>query len=302
MSRKNLHTSDNDEELSPDSPIIVLDSGLGGLTVVQALREALPHDDIIYFGDTARLPYGSKSAATVTEFVRQIITYLRPHQAKHVVIACNTATALALPHLRGEFPGMSISGVIEPGARAAVEAAGAKKRPCIGVLATEATVRSRAYERAIHRRRHHVRVLLRPTPLLVPIIEEGRDTRDPLVTIALDQYLHPLLERGIDVLLLGCTHYPLLKGTIAQLVGENVPVIDSAAACAEDVHRRLSSAGLLRHGTRQTGSLQCFVTDDSPRFAELASRFLGITIAPPHWVPPAELYGLSSPVALREAS
>ncbi|HVT88511.1 MAG TPA: glutamate racemase [Tepidisphaeraceae bacterium] len=288
--------------MSPNSPIVVLDSGLGGLTVVKALQEALPHDDLLYFGDTARLPYGSKSPATVTEFVRQIISYLRPHDPKHVVIACNTATALALPGLRGEFPGLSISGVIEPGARTAVEAAGSKQKPCIGVLATEATVRSKAYERAIHRRRTHARVLLRPTPLLVPIIEEGRDARDPLVQIALEQYLQPMIERGIDVLLLGCTHYPLLKGLMARIVGLEVPVIDSAQACAEDVHRRLSSAGLLRPGTRDSGWLKCFVTDDSPRFAELASRFLGVTIETPQWVPPAELYGMTLPAPLREAS
>lgn len=277
-------------ELSPESPIIVLDSGLGGLTVVDGIRNALPHEEIIYFGDTARLPYGSKSASTVTEFVRQIIQYLRPQDPKHVVIACNTATALALPTLRGEFPDLSISGVIEPGARAAAEAAGALQRPCIGVIATEATVRSRAYEKAIHRRRHHVRILLKPTPLLVPIIEEGRDASDPLVTLALEQYLRPLKDRAIDVLLLGCTHYPLLKGLIARIVGDGIPVIDSAEACAEDVSRRLRTAGLLRGGSTENGSLRCYVTDDSPRFAALAEKFLGMAIDPPTWVPPADLY------------
>lgn len=300
MSRMNFERSDNLKEVCPDSPIVVLDSGLGGLTVVRALQSALPHDDVIYFGDTARLPYGSKSASTVTEFVKQIITFLSPHRPKHVLIACNTATALALPALRGEFPGLSISGVIEPGARAAVAAAGAKERPCIGVLATEATVRSKAYERAIHRRRHHVRVLLRPTPLLVPIIEEGRDARDPLVTLAIEQYLEPLLARAIDVLLLGCTHYPMLKGLISKIAGPNVPVIDSASACAEDVHRRLSTAGLLRTTAGQ-GSLRCFVTDDSPRFGILASNFMGVPVEPPVWVPPADLYALNSSTALRAA-
>lgn len=293
--------SDNGMIVSPHAPIIVLDSGLGGLTVVRALREVLPQDDILYFGDTARLPYGSKSAATVTEFVQQIITYLRPHDPKHVVIACNTATALALPGLRSKFPDLSISGVIEPGARAAVDAAGSRQRPCIGVIATEATVRSKAYERAIHRRRHHARVLLLPTPLLVPIIEEGRDARDPLVTLALDQYLQPLLMRAIDVLLLGCTHYPLLKGLIAKIAGENVSVIDSAQACAEDVHRRLRSAGLLRPGAEQDGWLRCFVTDDSPRFAALAAHFLGLTVDRPTWVPPEALYGNANAEDMREA-
>jgi glutamate racemase len=289
--------------MSPVSPIIVLDSGLGGLTVVRALRALLPHDDILYFGDTARLPYGSKSATTVTTFVKQIIAYLRPHSAKHVVIACNTATALALPAVRGEFPDLSMSGVVEPGARAAVEAAGAKEQPVIGVIATEATIRSKAYERAIHRRRHHARMLLRPTPLLVPIIEEGRDARDPLVRLALKQYLQAMVDRGMDVLLLGCTHYPLLKGLIAQMVGPAVRVIDSAEACAEDVQRRLTSAGLLRAGASDGtgGSLRCFVTDDTPRFAPLASHFLGFPVGSPTWVPPDELYGLTQQTPMRRA-
>jgi glutamate racemase len=286
--------------VSPESPIVVLDSGLGGLTVVRALRAALPYDDILYFGDTARLPYGSKSAATVSRFVRQIITYLRPHRPKHVVIACNTATALALPEVRGEFADLSISGVIEPGARAAIVAAGAKEKPVIGIVATEATIRSKAYDRAIHRRRHHARLLLRAAPLLVPIIEEGRDARDPLVRLALKQYLDPLFERGMDVLLLGCTHYPMLKGLIVKMAGPKIRVIDSAETCAEDVTSRLRSASLLRGSRGDEPSLRCFVTDDSPRFAALASHFLGFPIDSPTWVPPETLYG-STPMILREA-
>jgi glutamate racemase len=263
------------------------------------MREALPAEQIIYFGDTARLPYGCKSAATVTTFVRQIIGYLRPHNPKHVVIACNTATALALPTLRSEFPDLSISGVIEPGARAAAEAAGTKSHPTIGVIATDATVKSKAYEKAIHRRRHHARVLLRATPLLVPIIEEGRDPRDPVVQLAVAQYIQPLLERDIDVLLLGCTHYPLLKNLFIDLLGSGVNVIDSAQTCAEDVQRRLNSAGLLRSGIE--GSLQCYVTDDSPKFARLASHFLGFAVQSPVWVPPEELYNQPSSALMEEA-
>jgi glutamate racemase len=286
--------------LSPESPIVVLDSGLGGLTVVRALRAALPYDDILYFGDTARLPYGSKSAATVTTFVRQIISYLRPHRPKHVVIACNTATALALPEIRGQFGDLSISGVVEPGARAAIVAAGTKQKPTIGVIATEATIRSKAYDRAIHRRRHHARLLLRAAPLLVPIIEEGRDARDPLVRLALKQYLDPMFERGLDVLLLGCTHYPMLKGLIVKMAGPKVAVIDSAETCAEDVCNRLRSASLLRGARAAEASLRCFVTDDSPRFGQLATHFLGFDVPAPTWVPPEALYE-SSPVIMREA-
>lgn len=288
-----LETSDN-TAVSPASPILVIDSGLGGLTVVQSLRAVMPQEDIIYFGDTARLPYGSKSAATVTTFVRQIIQYLSVHDPKHVVIACNTATALALPTLRSEFAHLSISGVIEPGSRAAVEAAGSKPSPVIGVIATEATVRSRAYERAILRRRNHARILLLPTPLLVPIIEEGRNAKDPLVKIALKQYLAPLQQRGMDVLVLGCTHYPMLKGMIKLLLGEKVPVIDSGDHCAHDVLRRLQSGGLLRGDRDHQGALRCFVTDDSPRFGLLAARFLGEPIQPPTWVPPDEMYAVAA--------
>ncbi len=299
-------------QLTGQSPIVVIDSGLGGLTVVRALRQTLPDDDLIYFGDTARLPYGSKSPATVTRFVREIIAYLQPFDPKHVVIACNTATALALPALRSEFVGMSISGVVEPGARSAIEAAGAKELPVIGVIATEATIRSKAYERAILRRRNHARVYLRATPLLAPIIEEGRSAEDPLVRLALEQYLKPMLAKDLDVLVLGCTHYPLLAAAIAKVAGPSVTVIDSARQCAEDVARRLRTCRLLRaggpsehsafRGDAPGGTLRCFVSDDSPRFARLAKRFLGFEIQPPTWVAPEELSGgIAPPAVVRSA-
>ena len=280
--------------MSPASPIVVLDSGLGGLTVVRALRSALPEEDIVYFGDTARLPYGSKTAATVTTFVRQIISFLRPLEPKHVVMACNTATALALSAVRPMFPDLVVSGVIEPGAKAAVVAAGARQVPIIGVIATEATVRSKAYERAIHRRRHHARLLLRPAPLLVPIIEEGRDGDDPLVQLALKQYLAPLVRNRMEVLVLGCTHYPVLRQPIEALVGPKVTVIDSAEQCAQDVARRVRDKELGRPPGGPVGSLQSFVTDDPLRFKRLASRFLGVEIDVPVWVSPDELYGQRS--------
>lgn len=275
--------------MSPSSPIAILDSGLGGLTVARAVRALLPHEEILYFGDTARVPYGSKSSVTITEFVRQIIGYLRPMQPKHVVIACNTATALAMPAIRNEFPDLSISGVIEPGARAAVEAAGNKEYPVIGIIATEATVRSKAYERAIMRRRYHARLVVRPAPLLVPIIEEGRTAEDPLVRLALKQYLIPLIKRQMDVLVLGCTHYPFFKETIAKMIGPLVRVIDSAQHCAEDVATRVRAAGLLRGGDDGGSKVRCFVTDDTPRFEQLASRFLGFNVDRPTWVPPDAL-------------
>lgn len=285
--------------MSPTSPIVVLDSGLGGLTVARAIRGALPAERVLYFGDTAHLPYGSKSAESVTTFVRQIVAYLLPRQPKHVVVACNTATALAMPALRAAFPHVSFSGVIDPGAKAAAVAAGAKPAPVLGVIATEATVRSRAYERAIHRRRAHARLLVKATPLLVPLIEEGRDERDPVLRLALKQYLMPLHKHRIDVLVLGCTHYPIYKDLIGRMLGERVRVIDSAEQCAQDVARRLGAAGLLRpagvdqadNGAEESGEpkLQCFVTDDPARFARLAPRFLGEAVGDLTLVGPEEL-------------
>jgi glutamate racemase len=281
------------------APIVVLDSGIGGLTVARALRQKLPHEDILYFGDTARVPYGGKSAATVTAFVRQIIRYLRPYNPKHVVIACNTATALALNTLRTEMRDLPISGVVEPGARAAIDAAGAKNFPIIAIIATEATIKSKAYEYAIKRRRMHARLICHATPLLVPIIEEGRTATDPLARLALQQYLTPLMQRGLDVLVLGCTHYPMLKGLIKKMIGPDVRVIDSAEECAEDVERRLQANQLLRGNTASAGKFRSFVTDNPQRFAQMASRFLGFNIAEPEWVSTDELYAMETDHAIR---
>ena len=212
-------TSDNNQMASNTSPIVVLDSGLGGLTVVRAIQQQSSNENIIYFGDTARVPYGSKSPQTVTGFVREIITYLQRYRPKHVVIACNTATAVALSAMKSEFDHLPISGVIEPGARAAVRAAGSKINPIIAVIATEATVKSKAYEQAIFRRRHHAILDIRPTSLLAPIIEDGRDEKDVLVRVALTQYLKPIADKGPDVLVLGCTHYPVFKRLISRMMG-----------------------------------------------------------------------------------
>jgi len=227
-------------------------------------------------------------------FIQQIIGFVLAYEPKHVVIACNTATALALNAVRPMFPRLSISGVIAPGAKAAVAAAGAKRVPVIGVIATEATIRSRAYERAICHRRHHARLLLRPTPLLVPLIEEGRRDSDPVLILALEQYLAPFKERRVDVLLLGCTHYPILRNVIGQIVGARVKVIDSAEQCAQDVAHRLAGRELIRQMmpivNERVGSLKSFVTDDPLRFRKLASRFLGTEIEVPTWVSPDELY------------
>jgi len=283
--------------MSPSSPIVVLDSGLGGLTVAQAIRRALPDEDIIYFGDTARLPYGSKTQDTISGFVRQIIEYLLPHDPKHVVIACNTATALALASAKASFPELPITGVIEPGAKAAVVAAGARKVPVMAVIATEATARSGAYEQAIHCRRQHARLIMKAAPLLAAIIEEGRTDDDPLVRLALHQYLYPLVRRKMNVLVLGCTHYPVYRQLIQDMVGSDVPVIDSAYECAEDVARRLRKAGMTKPKFEAAasgimGSFRCFVTDDPARYQRLAPRFLGAEIDEPIRVAPDDLYAI----------
>jgi glutamate racemase len=274
------------------SPIVVLDSGLGGLTVLRELQRQSPAENIVYFGDTARVPYGTKSPETVTTFVSEIIGFLQRYRPKHVVIACNTATAVALEAMKIEFPHLPITGVIDPGARAAIDAAGNKPIPRIAVIATEATVRSKAYERAIFRRRQHATLFIQPTPLLVPIIEDGRHENDPMVKIALTQYLQPLQKRQLDVLVLGCTHYPIYKDLISQMMG--CRVIDSAEQCAQDVTQRLLIAGLSAPaGT--TGTLKCFVSDDPIRFRALAGRFLGTEIELPTRVSPEDLTAAAVP-------
>ena len=281
--------------VSPEDPIAIIDSGLGGLAAARQIRARLPNERLVYFGDTARSPFGAKSAETVTAFLRQAIAYVRRHDPKHIVVACNTASALGLPAIRAAFPKLPVSGVVDPGARAAVEAAGAKAVPMIGIMATEATIWSKAYEKAIHRRRHHARLLLRPSPLLVALVEEGRDENDALVKLALQQYLHPLVQRGVDVLILGCTHYTLLKDAIARVVGKQTLLIDSAQMCAEDVARRLQATGLLRGGpVGGAGSIRSFVTDESPRFRSMARRFFGGDVEAPTHVSMAELHALDA--------
>src|SRR5439155_24051516 len=196
--------------------------------------------------------------------VSEIVTFVCRMDRNPEDITYYSATPLTLTAMRAQFVGLSISGMVEPGARAAIEAAGAKAVPIIGIMATEATIWSKAYEKAIHRRRHHARLLLRPTPLLVPLVEEGRDEFDAVVKLALQQYLHPLAQRGVDVLVLGCTHYTPLKSLIARIMGKQTLLIDSSEKCAEDVVRRLQATGLIRGGMGD-GSLSCFLTDDAPR-------------------------------------
>lgn len=251
-------------------PIGVFDSGIGGLTVVRALRRLLPREDITYLGDTARVPYGTKSPATVVRFACEDTQFLLQQNVKAVVVACNTASAWSIPKLERLF-NVPIFGVILPGARAALEAT---RNERIGVIATIATVRSQAYTNSIVARSDSARVFARACPLLVPLVEEGW-TNHKVTRLVLQEYLRPLLRHKIDTLVLGCTHYPLLRPAIQEVVGSKVRLIDSADSCASYVKERLDHVGLLNRRRRRAGTIQPFVTDEAERFDLLVERFLG---------------------------
>lgn len=249
-------------------PIGIFDSGLGGLTVVKAIQKELPGENLVYFGDTARIPYGNKSPDTIIRYARQIIRFfLKEKKVKCVVVACNTSSAWALEMVREEFP-IPILGVIEPGATAAVSAT---RNGRIGVIGTEGTITSGAYVRAIHQIFPKAQVFSKACPLFVPLVEEGKLTG--LVTEAVArEYLEPLLKARIDTLVLGCTHYPLLKKTLAKIAGPKVRIVDSADETAESLHR---SFELYHIPVSEKGGGQYYVSDLSRKFKEQAQRFLG---------------------------
>jgi glutamate racemase len=250
--------------VSDPRPIGVFDSGVGGLTVAAALSRALPGESILYLGDTARLPYGTKSELTVARYTQTNVDFLAGRGVKAVVVACNTASALALPHLVTALP---VWGVIEPGARRAAELSAGR----VGVIATESTVRSDAYARALRAQRADLEVHSQACPLLVPLVEEGW-LDDPVTFEVLRRYLEPLLEAEIDTLVLGCTHYPLLVPALRQVVGERIALVDSAAAVAAEVAQDLERLGL-RSDHRQGEDHVC-VTDAVERLARLAREIL----------------------------
>jgi len=252
------------------SPIAVFDSGLGGLTVMRAIARALPNEDIVYFGDTARVPYGIKSPPTIIRFSAENIRFLCRHDPKLVVVACNTASAAALPHLRGLFE-VPMLGVIEPGARAAVTATRNRR---VAVIGTEATIKSRAYLEWVRRLAPAVAVIDKACPLLVPLVEEGRRADDPVVALVAKDYLRPVIEFGADTLVLGCTHYPLLKEAFRAVLGQGVRIVDSAEETAKATAARLAEMGLLRQDAA-TAVYRYFVTDNPVRFASVGSRIMG---------------------------
>ena len=258
-------------------PIGVFDSGLGGLTVVRALRDILPNESIIYFGDTARLPYGVKSQTLIEEFSIQITRFLLEKNAKAVIIACNTATAMAIETLKNNFKGIPIIGVIEPGCKKAICETVTKK---IGVIGTIATVSSGAYEKAIQQKDNKVEIFSKACPLFVPFVEEGLINGLAINEIA-RHYLYSL-NNNVDTLILGCTHYPLLKDVIFNNT-ENINLIDSASSVAEATYNELLTHKLLSN--KQThGVLKCYVTDLPMRFEELGNIFFGSDITDVHLV------------------
>lgn len=254
-----------------DAPIGVFDSGLGGLTVVRELIRQLPNESIIYFGDTARVPYGPKGQDTVIRYSRDIAEFLRTQKVKAIVMACNTATAHALPTLRAEQD-VPVIGVIEPGARAAV---GATRAGRIGVIGTRGTIRSRAYERAIAKLAPEATVTAAACPLFVPLIEEGWLDSEPTRTIA-NGYLEPFAQGRVDTLVLGCTHYPLLKTVIGQTVGRQVRLIDSAEETAAETMRVLEAKGLQAAGNN--AHYRFVASDDPEQFLAVGQRFLGASL------------------------
>jgi glutamate racemase len=257
------------------SPIGVFDSGIGGLTVVRELMRQLPRERVIYFGDTARVPYGPKSPDTVRRYSREIAAYLISQDVKAIVVACNTATAHALPELRREYD-IPIIGVVEPGARAAVAAT---RRGELGVIGTAGTIGSGAYERAIRAIAPDVDIVARPCPLFVPLVEEGWLNTEATRLVA-REYLGPLQAAGIDTLVLGCTHYPLLKPLLARILGPDVALIDSAHETAAETSRVLRAQGLLNDASATNGRLthRFIASDAADHFLRLGQRFLGSAI------------------------
>lgn len=254
------------------APIGVFDSGIGGLTVVGELMRQLPQEAIVYVGDTARVPYGPKSPETVRRYSREIAAFLLGEGVKLVVVACNTATAHALPALREELP-VPVVGVVEPGSRAAVAAS---PRGHIGVIGTLGTIRSCAYERAIRALAPRAHVTARACPLFVPLVEEGWTDHAAARLIA-HEYLDPMLAEGIDTLVLGCTHYPLLKPLFAELLGPSVRLIDSAEQTAAEVGAVLHAHGLAADAGAAPAH-RFYATDDSAQMLRLGQRFLGCAV------------------------
>ena len=252
-------------------PIGVFDSGLGGLTCVREIMRIMPHEDVIYFGDTGRVPYGTRERETLLKYVRQDIRFLETFDIKMIIIACGTASSAALPWISSEF-GTEIIGVVEPAAKAAVKATRSKR---IGVLGTSGTVKSGKYIEYIKSICPEAEVFQKACPMFVPLVENGY--ADKAVTkVFAEEYLAEIKARNIDTLILGCTHYPLLKPIISEVMGNDVVLIDSGAAAAGFAFERLSSGDKLNQAS--AGNYNYFVSDSAETFAELGNMFLSCPI------------------------
>jgi glutamate racemase len=254
--------------VNKDSAIGVFDSGIGGLTVLHKIIEALPRENTVYLGDTARAPYGTKSVETVLRYSFENSDFLVEKGVKLLVVACNTSTAIALAPVR-ERLAIPVIGVIEPGVRRAIQSTKTKK---VGVIGTDATIQSGAYTRALKNADPAVEVYSRACPLLVPLVEEGW-TDNAVVELTVKNYLGSLKQSGIDTLILGCTHYPLLKKAIRKFMGQGVVLVDSAAEVAMEVAALLKHRSLARKNGK--GIHGFFVTDAPERFIKVGQRFLG---------------------------
>lgn len=254
-----------------DAPIGIFDSGIGGLTVVKAVMEKLPSENIVYFGDTARVPYGIKSVETIREYALQITKFLIKKKIKMVLIACNTVSAAANQEIREYCGSIPVLDVVEAGAAAALQVPAVNNR--IGVIGTLATVGSGTYEKAIKSKDPEKNIYSRACPLLVPLAEEGWIDEE-VSSLVIERYLHDFKVREMDVMILGCTHYPLFKHQIETYLDGHTSVIDSAVSIAEMAHNRLGELNLLNEQS-SSGTFECFVSDKPQRFQLLAERFLG---------------------------
>lgn len=254
----------------------IFDSGIGGLTVVKALRDARPDLSFVYLGDTARAPYGTKSPATIRRYAEEAVRFLKKKGAKAVVVACNTASALAADHLRETFPETPVFEVVGPAVRAALAVTKTKR---VGVIGTRATVASGVYESRLKAQDPAIEVFSNPAPLLVGLVEEGWiDT--PEAGAIVGKYVAPVRAEGIDALILGCTHYPLLKRVIAERMGPDVRLVDSAEAAARELARAAEKDPALDAVLEGKGKGAFHVTDPTPAFSSLGSEWLGMPVDP----------------------
>lgn len=254
-----------------NAPIGVFDSGVGGLTVAREIMRQMPNEKIIYFGDTARVPYGSKSKETVTRFSKQIVRFLQTHQVKTIVVACNTASAYALDELEKETD-IPVIGVLKPGAKTAAEVTQNGK---IGVIATEATIGSRMYNKYIQELNKQVTIYGKACPLFVPLIEEGL-WQDPVTDEIAKRYLTELIDIDIDTLILGCTHYPLIRSTLGRIMGDNVTLVNPAYETAIELKELLLSKGMLNDEPPKLGEnqYQFYVSDVADKFKTFANSII----------------------------